>query len=105
MSGIFLNPKGNNAFTELVNNRITKTYVDKTAFIGETINRLDSDGKLIAFTRPRRFGKTVMARMLASYYSKGDDCKAVFAKQKIAKFKGEKLIENKKRKVNYKMLI
>ncbi len=105
MSGIFLNPKGNNAFTELVNNRITKTYVDKTAFIGETINRLDSDGKLIAFTRPRRFGKTVMARMLASYYSKGDDCKTVFAKQKIAKFKGEKLIENKKRKVNYKMYL
>ena len=70
MGGIFLNPEGNNAFTEIVNNRISKVFVDKTGFIGETIDRLDSDLKLIAFTRPRRFGKTIMARMLASYYSK-----------------------------------
>ena len=84
MGGIFLNPEGNNAFTEILNNRISKVFVDKTGFIGETIDRLDSDSKLIAFTRPRRFGKTIMARMLASYYSKSVDSMEMFSNLKIS---------------------
>ena len=102
MSGIFLNPKGNNAFMEIVNNRISKVFVDKTGFIGETIDRLDSDSKLIAFIRPRRFGKTIMARMLASYYSKSADSMDLFSSLKISNYKGKKLIDNKVTEVTYK---
>ena len=105
MGGIFLNPEGNNAFTEIVNNRISKVFVDKTGFIGETINRLDSDAKLIAFTRPRRFGKTIMARMLASYYSKSVDSMGLFSTLKISAYKGKKLIDNKETEVTYKTYI
>ncbi|WP_031579531.1 AAA family ATPase [Ruminobacter sp. RM87] len=102
MSGIFFNPNGNNAFTEIVNNRISKVFVDKTGFIGETIDRLDSDSKLIAFTRPRRFGKTIMARMLASYYSKSVDSMELFSTLKISDYKGQKLIDNKVTDITYK---
>ena len=105
MGGIFLNPEGNNAFTEILNNRISKVFVDKTGFIGETIDRLDSDSKLIAFTRPRRFGKTIMARMLASYYSKSVDSMEMFSNLKISAYKGKKLIDNKETEVTYKTYI
>jgi hypothetical protein len=105
MGGIFLNPEGNNAFTEILNNRISKVFVDKTGFIGETIDRLDSDSKLIAFTRPRRFGKTIMARMLASYYSKSVDSMEMFSNLKISAYKGKKLIDNRETEVTYKTYI
>ena len=105
MGGIFLNPEGNNAFTEILNNRISKVFVDKTGFIGETIDRLDSDLKLIAFTRPRRFGKTIMARMLASYYSKSVDSMEMFSNLKISAYKGKKLIDNRETEVTYKTYI
>lgn len=105
MGGIFLNPEGNNAFTEILNNRISKVFVDKTGFIGETIDRLDSDSKLIAFTRPRRFGKTIMARMLASYYSKSVDSMEMFSNLKISAYKGKKLIDNRETEVSYKTYI
>ena len=66
MSRTILNPDGKNSFTSLV---CENYFVDKTNFIGEMIDRLDSsDRKLIAFTRPRRFGKTVTALMLSSFF-------------------------------------
>ena len=103
--GIFLNPKGNNAFTEIVNNSINKVFIDKTDFIGETIDKIDSDSKLLAFTRPRRFGKTVMARMLASYYSKSYDSRILFSTRKIAAYKGKKIIDNQEIDITYETFI
>ena len=82
MSRTIFNPNGKNSFTSLV---VENYFVDKTVFIGKTIERLDSsDRKLIAFTRPRRFGKTVTAHMLASFYSKGADTKNIFSRLNIA---------------------
>jgi hypothetical protein len=46
-------------------------FVDKTDFIEKTNALFNTDGNLIAVTRPRRFGKTVTAHMLSAYYSKG----------------------------------
>ncbi len=92
----FLNPQGINAFIRLVNNRKNGVFVDKTNFIGETIKRLDTELNLIAFTRPRRFGKTVMAKMLATYYSKGANYEKLFAKLDIANFSYIKEINFKK---------
>ncbi len=85
--GTFLNPQGTNAFIELLKKRKKRVFVDKTNFIGETIDLLNSDGKLIAFNRPRRFGKTIMAQMLAAYYAKGVNNEKFFANLKIANYK------------------
>lgn len=78
--GRFLNP-GNDAFQDTLNDEI---YVDKTEFI-DYINRLaDTNNKFICNSRPRRFGKSVTANMLAAYYSKGCDSKEMFSGLKIS---------------------
>lgn len=70
MSNI-LNPSCDNSFINLVKAKDSRVFVDKTDFIEKTNELLHTDGKLIAVTRPRRFGKTVTAHMLSAYYSKG----------------------------------
>ena len=47
--------------------------------------RLDTDNCLICSSRPRRFGKTMAANMIAAYYSKGCDSHEVFSDLKIYK--------------------
>ena len=42
-------------------------YVDKTELIYELVN--DTDNKVTLFTRPRRFGKTLMMSMLENFFS------------------------------------
>ena len=80
--GTYLNPN-NNTFLEVVQ---TKRYVDKTMLIQETNKRLDDpDFKFLCVSRPRRFGKSIAADMLAAYYSKGADSKKLFAPYKISK--------------------
>ncbi len=59
------------------------------------------DNNLIAFTKPRRFGKTVTAQMLACYYSKGSDCKDVFSGLKVAGYTGTKIINGQKKEITY----
>ena len=41
--------------------------------------------KYVAITRPRRFGKTVMANMIAAYFGKGVDSHAEFDTLKVSK--------------------
>ena len=62
--GIYLNP-GNAAFSEAVHSQI---YVDKTELISYTNNVLATNQKNICVSRPRRFGKSITANMLAAYY-------------------------------------
>ena len=40
----------------------------------------------IAITRPRRFGKTVMANMIASYFGKGIDSSNIFNNLKASNY-------------------
>ena len=42
-------------------------YVDKTELIYELVN--DTDNKVTLFTRPRRFGKTLMISMMENFFS------------------------------------
>ena len=49
----------------------TSTYVDKTGLIDCTNTALDTSNAFICNSRPRRFGKTITASMLATYYGKG----------------------------------
>ncbi|MCM1231681.1 MAG: AAA family ATPase [Ruminococcus flavefaciens] len=78
--GKYVNPK-NTVFNTAGNAR---DYVDKTGLIEFTNERINDFRPLICVSRPRRFGKTMAAQMLASYYSKGCDSKELFSKFKIA---------------------
>ncbi len=53
-------------------------YVDKTLMIEEISKRLGTADQYVCITRPRRFGKTVNANMLAAYYTQGYDSKELF---------------------------
>ena len=78
--GTYLNT-GCEKFKEAVNSQI---YVDKTEMI-EYLNRIArTEQKYVCVSRPRRFGKSIAANMLAAYYSRGDS-RALFEKFKIAK--------------------
>ena len=82
--GNILNPGHDNNFIELARNKESRVFVDKTDFIHKTNALLNTDGKLLAVTRPRRFGKTVTAHMLSAYYSKGYAGRKIFDGLNIA---------------------
>ena len=73
--GSYLNP-GNKGFQESLNSEI---YVDKTGFLSYTNKVIDTKQAFICNSRPRRFGKSTTADMLAAYYSKGCDSENLFA--------------------------
>ena len=79
--GRFVNPD-NSAFQVALNSRI---YVDKTGLIEEINKVLDTTNGYICNSRPRRFGKSYAANMLAAYYSKGCDSEEMFSGLDIAK--------------------
>lgn len=81
--GMFLNNK-----SPIINYRkmIENPYfVDKSDFIGELI-RNSYANQYICITRPRRFGKTVMANMLATFFNKDTDSSDVFESMKISQY-------------------
>ena len=79
--GRFVNPD-NSAFQVALNSKI---YVDKTGLIAYTNSVLDAMEGYICNSRPRRFGKSYAANMLAAYYSKGCNSEAMFAGLEIGK--------------------
>lgn len=78
--GIYLN-HGNDKFQEVINSEI---YVDKTELIAYTNKKLHTEQKYICVSRPRRFGKSISAKMLEAYYSRGCDSEKLFENYKIA---------------------
>lgn len=69
----------------LYKKEIKKPYfVDKTLILKELIQVLEEGGDYICITRPRRFGKTVMANMIAAYFGNGFDSAEIFDSLKIA---------------------
>ena len=89
--GRFVNPD-NSAFQAALNSRI---YVDKTGMI-EYMNRvLETTDAYICNSRPRRFGKSYAANMLAAYYSKGADSEMMFSDLSIGKTQDFKKYLNK----------
>ena len=79
--GRFVNPD-NSAFQVALNSRI---YVDKTGLIEYTNSVLDTTNAYICNSRPRRFGKSYAANMLAAYYSKGAESEQMFSGLEISK--------------------
>jgi hypothetical protein len=78
--GIYLNP-GNGKFKQALNSEI---FVDKTGLISYTNSVMFSEQKSVCVSRPRRFGKSMAANMLAAYYGRMADSAALFAGFEIA---------------------
>ena len=60
-------------------------YVDKSMLIRVLNNKVNKKDRFICVSRPRRFGKTMAANMIAAYYSKGCDSHGIFSSLKISK--------------------
>ena len=73
--GRFVNPD-NSAFQVALNSPI---YVDKTGLLEYTNSVLNTTEAYICNCRPRRFGKSYAANMLAAYYSKGCNSEEMFS--------------------------
>lgn len=85
----FLNSgKGYKLFLE---ERQTKTYVDKSLLIDVAWRYRYDSRKYICITRPRRFGKTMAANMIAAFFdeSTADLSRKMFEKMEIGKLKAE----------------
>ena len=78
--GSYLNPS-NKGFRQSLQSKI---YVDKSMLIARINEVLDTEQKFICVSRPRRFGKSMAANMLAAYYGSGEDTSPLFDKLKIA---------------------
>ena len=78
--GFYFNPS-NEKFTMSVNSEI---YVDKSELIAYTNKVIATEQRFVCVSRPRRFGKSMAANMLAAYYSRGCDSSELFHKYKIS---------------------
>ena len=79
--GRFLNPD-NSSFQDVINSEI---YVDKTGLLDYTNSVINTTSKFICNSRPRRFGKSITADMMAAYYSMGCDSRELFMGYDISK--------------------
>ena len=59
-------------------------FVDKTELLEEIIPELKQEQRFICITRPRRFGKTVIANMIAAFFERTTDSRAIFDHLKIS---------------------
>lgn len=70
------------AYREIVG---TRFFVDKTMLLEDVLNAVEIDGqKYLCITRPRRFGKSVMANMVAAFFEGTVDSGSVFGRLNIA---------------------
>lgn len=53
-------------------------FVDKTLMLRELFPYISAGNRHICITRPRRFGKTIMANMISSFFQKASDSSDVF---------------------------
>lgn len=96
--GVYLNSRS--AYSLFCEDYASTYYVDKTDILAELVPIVElrenfSEGsginrgkgqKYVAITRPRRFGKTVMANMIASYFGKGADSNEEFGTLSVSKY-------------------
>ena len=96
--GVYLNSRS--AYSLFCEDYASTYYVDKTDILAELVpivelkeNEIEKSGpnqgkgqKYVAITRPRRFGKTVMANMIVSYFGKGVDSGRLFRNLRASKY-------------------
>lgn len=81
--GSYLNP-GSKGFQESLNSAI---YVDKSGLIAKTNAILNTRQKFLCVSRPRRFGKSMAADMLAAYYGREEDTSVLFETLEVSREK------------------
>ena len=84
--GSYLNP-GNFSFRGSLRSKI---YVDKSELISKTNEVLCTEQKYICVSRPRRFGKSMAANMLAAYYDRSENTEELFQSLAISRDKSYK---------------
>jgi len=79
--GTFFNPSSRKFQLSLY----SEIYVDKSELLIHTNRLFDTDRRFICISRPRRFGKTMAANMMAAYYGTNENSSELFNDLKIAK--------------------
>ncbi len=74
--GFFLN--STMAYTLYKDETAKPYFVDKTEMLGELFPLISEGSNSVCITRPRRFGKTHMANLIASFLGKGCDASELF---------------------------
>ncbi|MDO4330038.1 MAG: AAA family ATPase [Lachnospiraceae bacterium] len=62
-------------------------FVDKSSLITKLIPLVEQGKQYVCITRPRRFGKTVMANMIGAFFGKGESSSQIFNRLEIARCK------------------
>ena len=63
----------------------TRFFVDKSLLLEDVLSSMEMDGqKYLCITRPRRFGKSVMANMVAAFFGRAADAGKLFEGLAIA---------------------
>lgn len=83
--GIYLNSR--TAYTLYKSETEKPYFVDKSKLLEELFPLVQTGNNHICITRPRRFGKTVMANMIGAFFSKAQDAQDIFQTLQIAKAK------------------
>lgn len=82
----YLNPSSK-GFWESLNSAI---YVDKTMLIEKTNAVINTRQKFMCVSRPRRFGKSMAADMLAAYYGREEDSSKLFDGRAVSRISSYK---------------
>ena len=80
--GIYLN--GTTAYTLYKSETVKPYFIDKTSMLEQLFPLVNEGNNYICITRPRRFGKTVTANMIAAFFSKAKNAEDIFDKCKIS---------------------
>lgn len=83
--GIYVNSK--NAYALYKKETVKPYFIDKTLLLKELFPLVEEGSNYLCITRPRRFGKTVMANMIASFFSKGRNSDDIFQALQVHKDK------------------
>ena len=62
-------------------------FVDKSLFLSELVTSFGKRNRYFCITRPRRFGKTVMANMVGAFFGKTNQKDKIFAQLAVAEEK------------------
>ena len=94
--GVYLNSK--NPYGLFLDEAASTYFIDKSEMLRELLplversenlidqNSAGKSNRYLCITRPRRFGKTLMASMIASFFGKGKDSSPVFQKLRIGRY-------------------
>lgn len=80
--GMYLNSKS--PYTLYKSECANPYFIDKSNLLRELFPYVKQGQKCLCITRPRRFGKTVMANMIGAFFGKGKEAKDIFDSLSIA---------------------